>query len=249
MRVKNNTQNSDVWCGQTIAAVAEYDIQPIELFNWQQSDKVIADLSSGSLLIGDGTTYKPQGALAVSFLLGANTDPKDTTGRPIVRTAATKEGWRAEFHSFRITTSGSVVSKKRNGDSTGLCTFKMIDAQGAETQVVAECVESVMTWEPTYDVEIIGATAMQASSPVQDVYLHVTAAPDIPAQYGGSVEFSVGGINLADMGVGGVVDFDGRATKFVPYDATNHSGKWEFRFKHSAGFIHSISIVMELFRL
>lgn len=72
MRVKNNKQTSDVWAGQTIESEAEYDIGANELANWRSSDKVMTDLASGDLLIGDGVTYKAAGASAISYLLGTS---------------------------------------------------------------------------------------------------------------------------------------------------------------------------------
>jgi len=70
MRVKNNKETSDVWAGMTIEPSTTYDLQSNEIYVWQASDKVISDLSSGDLTIGDGVTYQTAGALAVSYLLG-----------------------------------------------------------------------------------------------------------------------------------------------------------------------------------
>lgn len=72
MEVKNDSGSSQVWVGQTIADQATYTIQSSEILNWQNSDKVISDLSSGDLLIGDGTVFKPVGAQAVQYLLNPN---------------------------------------------------------------------------------------------------------------------------------------------------------------------------------
>lgn len=72
MRVKNNSQNTDVWCGQTLTSNQEYDIEPNELFKWRNTDKVILDLSNGNLLIGDGVNYKSIGSSAVNYLLGTS---------------------------------------------------------------------------------------------------------------------------------------------------------------------------------
>lgn len=248
MRVKNNKQTEDSWCGQIIEPQAEYDIQHTELSTWQSTDKVIQDITSLDLLIGDGTTYKQTSAEAVAYLLGAETGPNDPTGRPIVRTAATISGWRAEFHSFRVTTSTGVYSKDRAGNDTGLCTFKMYDAQGQETLTPAEAVRSTVLWEPNYDIEVVGAQAFQAITPTEELYLHVTLAPHIPKNLGGQVEFAIGGICLKDIGSGGVADFDGRASKYLPYDSVNHSSTWEFSITHPAGATHSITCIMEIFR-
>jgi hypothetical protein len=151
---------------------------------------------------------------------------------------------------MRITTAttGGVYSKKRNGDNTGFTTYTMKDVNGDVTVVPAECVETVVTWEPTYDTERVAGQLFQREPPAQDVWLWVVGAPDIPAQYGGSVAFTEGGINLYDVGVGGSADFDGRAAKFIAYDPTYHSGKFEMVAKHAAGFVHSFTILFEMFK-
>jgi hypothetical protein len=111
MRVKNNKQSSDVWSGQTIEAGEAYDIQSNELSVWKSNDKVITDLASGSLLIGDGITYKSAGASAVAYLL-------ETTREVIVNEqpvfAAKKIGTkklytRATGKTFNLTVGENVL--------------------------------------------------------------------------------------------------------------------------------------------
>lgn len=72
MRVKNNKETSDTWCGQLLEAAAEHDIEAIELAAWRSSDKVMSDLASGDLSIGDGLIYKNSGAQAINYLLGTS---------------------------------------------------------------------------------------------------------------------------------------------------------------------------------
>lgn len=82
MRVKNNKETSDVWAGMTIEPSAEYDLQANEIPTWQASDKVISDLSSGELSIGDGVTYKSGASEAVNYLLQAKKDVSVTNSPP-----------------------------------------------------------------------------------------------------------------------------------------------------------------------
>lgn len=70
MRVKNNKETSDTWVGMTIEPSATYDLQASEISKWQSSDKVISDIGSGDLSIGDGVTYKTSPSEAVKFLMG-----------------------------------------------------------------------------------------------------------------------------------------------------------------------------------
>jgi len=82
LRVKNNKESSDVWAGMTIAAGAEYDLQAADLAVWKANDKVIQDLASLELLIGDGTSYKTTGSEAVNYLLGTSVDVKVNEAPP-----------------------------------------------------------------------------------------------------------------------------------------------------------------------
>jgi len=74
MRVKNTKGTDDTWCGQLIEAGAEYDLQSADMIPWRSNDKVMQDLSTLDLLIGDGVSYKTSGASAVSYLLGTSQD-------------------------------------------------------------------------------------------------------------------------------------------------------------------------------
>lgn len=250
MRVRNNKQTSDIWVGQTLSTNQTYDLQPTEIHLWKNNDKVIADLSSGDLSIGDGVTYQSAGANAVNFLLEVDVSPTDADARLMVRPVAAKAGWKAQFHAIRISTSttNGVYNKDKTGADLGFCTYTMKDANGDTTSDTTQCVQTIVTWEPNYDIEIIGGNLFQASPASQNIYLYVTAAAHIPAQYGGSITFSEGGINLADIGSGQTVDFDGRVSKYIAYDATYHSGRFEILLKHPAAFVHNFTLVFHLFR-
>ncbi len=182
---------------------------------------------------------------AVSML-----EPVDAEGASVSRGKAAKAGWKAQFHSIRISTAtvGGVYNKNKSGQDIGFCTYTMYDVNGQVTADVVQCVKTVVTWEPTHNMEIVGGRLLQRSAPTTDVWMYVTAAAHIPAQYGGSVTFTDGGINLYDVGDGGETDFDGRAAKFVAYDPINHSGRFEILLKHDAGVQHSFSLIFELFK-
>lgn len=95
MRVKNNKITSDVWAGMTIEPSAIYDLQTNEIATWQSNDKVISDLSSGDLTIGDGVTYQTAGALAVNYLLGTGTKDVNVQLQPAF--ASKKVGTKSLF--------------------------------------------------------------------------------------------------------------------------------------------------------
>lgn len=249
MRVKNMSGASEVWCGQTIADGATYDLQASEIFKWQSDDDVLADLSSGDLEIGDGTTYKAPGAAAINFLLGTDAEPRDVTGRRIIRPAVTIEGWGAQFHSigFTVGTKDSVYNKDDAGNDLGFCTLKFYDSNGTEqttqSDITANAVKTVLGWKPTHDYEIIGGQLNQASSPSSNIYMWAKGLPGIL-----NVMFAQGGLNLKLCPAGNIVDFDGKASKFLPYNGGAGTNKFDFIFKHDAGVTHELQFLIKIFK-
>ena len=69
MKVKNNTNSSDVWMGMTIVDGSEYVVGQSELSGWRADSKVMADISSLKLLVHDGTSYITDAAKAVAHFL------------------------------------------------------------------------------------------------------------------------------------------------------------------------------------
>jgi hypothetical protein len=210
----------------------------------------IRDIRNCNLIISDGILeYSGKEAEAVINSL-AEAATRDVNGATTQRIKAAISGWKAQFHVIRITTAttNGVVNKNKNGQDLGFCTYTMYNAEDEITDDPTACVKTVVLWEPKHDMEIVGGKLFQKLSPSEDVWLYVTVAAHIPAQYGGSIEFLTGGMNLFDVADGGEVNFDGRASKFITYDAINHSGRFEILVKHPASYQHSFSIVLELFR-
>jgi hypothetical protein len=249
--LKNNTQSEQNWL-RTFAPGEEYTIPTDNSLIQKYSvlEAVLIAVANGDASIGNGTEFFSTVSAQLNWLKGFDSTPRDEDGSTINRVKAAKAGWKAQFHNLRITSSkvAGIFSKKRDGSDVGFCTYTMKDANGATTSTEADCVETIVTWEPNHDMEIVGGQLLQKEPPTSDMFLWITAAAHIPAQYGGSIAFTEGGINLADIGIGGVVDFDGRASKFIAYDATNHSGKFEIALKHTAGVQHSFTITFELFK-
>lgn len=177
-------------------------------------------------------------------------EPVDAEGAVTSRSKAAKAGWKAQFQTVRISTSttNGYYNKNKNGGDLGFCTYTMYDAQNQITTDEASCVKTILTWEPTFNMELVGGRLFQKHSPTSDIWLYVTAAAHIPANYGGSIEFLQGGMNLQDIPESGEVDFDGRVAKYIPYDTVYHSGRFEILLKHDAGVKHSFSLVFELFK-
>jgi hypothetical protein len=248
VQVKNNKQTVDTWCGMEIQPASYYTIQDIELSQWQNNSKVLSDIGAGNLIVNDGSIDITDVATAINKLKG--NQPTDSSGRLLVRQVAAAAGWKAQFNTVRISTSttNGFHNKDKAGNDLGFCTYTMYDASNQVTTNTADCVKTVVTWEPTHDIEVIGGRVFQKSAPTTDMWLYVTVAAHIPANYGGSVVFAEGGVNLSDIGVESQTNFDGRVSKYVAYDSTNHTGRFEILVKHDAGIQHNFNVLFEFFK-
>lgn len=182
---------------------------------------------------------------------------RDTDGAQIVRIKAAKKGW--SFWSVPIeivtsTLSGSLFCQDNGGNALSWISSKIYDADNVEITTAGllnvnlnTCVKTVVDFEPPFNYEIIGGSLRINSNPSQDVRLWVVAAPDIPANLGGSKEFA-SGINIKFLSADNSWDIDGRVTKAVTYDPVYHSGKIRLILKHPLGLQVNLMFVVQLFR-
>lgn len=188
------------------------------------------------------------------------TPPKDSDGSPLSRIKTTATGWHYQLHGFEFETSklNSVYSKKVDGTDYGFSTIKFYKLDGSnEVQITGDdlnqtfldnnCIKTVVDWEPTHDIEIIGGMLKQKSMPISDIRVWVVGVPDVQEAYGGSKPFVVN-VNLSYIGVEEGVKVDGRSAKYLTYDAVNHTSKLRLMFRHSAGFKHPMNMIFELFK-
>jgi hypothetical protein len=249
MRVKNDSGSEQIWCGQTIANGSHYDVSVGELFKWQSDDKVITDVGNLDLLVGDGSSYKDNSSDAINFLLGIDTTPKDLSGRPIQRSAATIDGWHYQINSIEITTADKdgYYHKDENGNDIGFITHKIYDSNDAEITDAANegnAVKTCVWFRPNHSHEIIGAIFSQASAPNSNIRMWVTGLPGIY-----NIKFGNGGINLKHIGVGTFQIANGRASKYLAYNAqVVDANSFKLTLKHDQGAQHTFQIHFELYK-
>ena len=98
--------------------------------------------------------------------------PKDNSGRPINRNAATESGWAyvADFLQFETSQLNSLRHTLVDGTDSTYCSIKFYDASDVEltTQpaIDASCVKTVVDFAPPYDYELIGGSFRQYTSPL-----------------------------------------------------------------------------------
>lgn len=184
----------------------------------------------------------------------ANTSLSDSNGIVLARTKVTESGWHYQAHFLEVTTGllGGIVNEGPDGDDLGLTSIKFYNSSDVEltTQlsITLGCVKTVIDWEPDFDYEIIGGSFYQANVPATDVRMWVIAAPDIAAEYGGSVHFLHGGVNLKMIGSNQSINTDGRTSKKIKYVEGTGSTKLRTIIKHSIGVTAPIHLRLDIFR-
>lgn len=196
------------------------------------------------------TNHKSSGNQAISQL--------DTDGAQIVRIKAAKKGWSFWAIPIEFTSStlgGSVFCQDSNGNNIPGITCKIYDSNnveitsaGALNVNLSTCIKTVVDFEPPFDYEVIGGSLRINSNPALDMRLWIVGAPDIPAIYGGSKEFT-SGINLKFMAPDASFEVDGRVTKFLQYNPATHQSKMRIILKHPAGTQVNMQIVIQIYRL
>jgi len=254
--LKNNTANdvliTDV--GQTLTDSETFVIDPASYMLYANSSDVVTLLSDSTLTYNDGTNDLSLSD-AINHLKGySQALPTDTDGSPIQRIKTTKTGWHYQPQWLEITTakySGGFYNKDYEGNDLGFVTYKIYDNTDTEITSGANegnAVKTIVDWEPTHDYEIIATKLFQNSIPTTDVRLWAIGLPDVPYAYGGSRIFAEGGINLKHLSTGNAADTDGRSSKMLSYDATNHTNKFRLVIKHDAGVQHTMAMLWEIYK-
>jgi hypothetical protein len=172
---------------------------------------------------------------------------RDSDGAVLSRIKMSRPKREFQIFCFELKTASlEPFCKKNDGSDIPFVSVKLLDASGEETLDPLDAVSTVVSWQTDYSFEIIGAKLFQAENPSQDVRLWVIAAPDIPHEFGGSVDHVQGGMNLRMIGKS--YELDGRTTRAVDIIEGIPTNKFNFQFSHPAGFEHSCMITMEIFK-
>jgi hypothetical protein len=258
MRVKNIDTVTNIYQGQTLTASQEYTLQSNEVGKWSTDDSVLDDISNGKLQVGNDSEWLTGTSNQISELTGSQ--PKDSNGRNITRTAAAETGSTYLAHPIEIETSklNGCFSSDHTGTPRTDFTMRFYNSSdvelvlGTQAELDSNCVKTVVTFKPQYDYEIMGGNIHQNSTPTTDVRIWVTGgmvdASDLPV----SVKEFVTGLNLYYMGNNEQIETDGRASKFMkqvttgaPYDTNT----LQFIIRHNLGVNHKIMFVTEYFRV
>lgn len=180
--------------------------------------------------------------------------PKDADNAVIVRPKAAKAGWAYQLNAINFVTS-TLDGYHNNGinPATRLVTplnnviLRSYDVNNTlltEPPQMSGCVWTTVDWCPNFEMEIIGGTFYQNTSPGSDVFMWIHLAPGIV-----NFPFVTGGINLKMLGPGGQVQADGRVSKYMhptlPMPGLN---RFRITLKHAPGLVHEAQFMFEYFK-
>lgn len=248
--IHNKSQSTKTYAGQTVTASSFYQIPDNLIFDFSTDNNLLSDIANDVVAMSeDGNTDITGISQQIDFLKNGFVEKRDVSGRVIQRFAATIEGWHYQLLSVEIKTAklAGFYNKDKSEVDLGFVTYKLYDANGDEivdAQNEASAVKTVVTLRPTYSFEIVGAILGQAALPTNNLYLWVTGLPGIA-----NIKFSNGGINLRYAGIGAYQLADGRAPKYLAYNAqVPDANSFEITAKHTAGEQHSFQLSFEVYK-
>lgn len=252
LTIKNISGSIQTWAGKEFAIDELYNVPAdANRIKWQTSSALLTAIGAGDAEIGNGDVAFSDINAAISYLKGLDTRPVDSDGAPITKQKIVPEGWAYQLRGFDIELgqlTGLLSVDAYNATETDV-TIAHYDAQGTlitTQQDMANAVKSIVAFEPVHDYAIVGGIVYQTTTPASNVRLGVIAAPYVPKNMGGNVEFGAG-INLKYIDKTGAVNMDGRNPKILTYDATYHTSMLHICLYYPAGITHSFHLLFEVF--
>jgi hypothetical protein len=261
--LKNNSSDDFIYANGTVVVSSESELEVNNRywFSLYNDINLIKDIRLRNVVVNDGLKdYDIIEAELYIKNLAINESNKDSDGSSLSRVKVTTSGWHYQLHGVEFETAklNSIYSKKADGTDYNFTTMKFFELiDGVETIITdenltqeyidAHCIRTDLDWEPTHDLEIIGGMLNMQSVPSADLRMWTIGVPDIPAPYGGSKPFAAN-VNLKFVGIEEGIKVDGRAPKYLSYNAIYHTTKLRMVFRHEAGFKHKLQMIFELFK-
>ena len=254
----NSSSDAKTYVSSTVVAAASTstDVASKYWYGLLNDLEFCKDLKLNNILINNGIedlSYpKSQEYLEQVNVLGiAN---RDSDGSQLSRSKVTTSGWHFQISPIEVKTCTwqGFHHKVMNPvtlveTESGFVTHKLYDANRVEITDPEQALTAkytVIDWCTNHELEIVGAILTQASPPETDIYMYTSGAPGIL-----NVPFGTGGINLKCLGIGGVIDADGKAAKYlhpsVPIPGLN---KFRTVIVHDVGVVHQFQIIYKLFK-
>ena len=213
-------------------------------------------ISAGDIVILDG--------LVTDHVIDTSQvdDQVDDDGATVIRLKAAKKGATYHLHYLCFETSGQNSLKETDytGASLNFSTISFfkytLDMDGNPTNTLESCMEDMaevtqVDFVPTHDYEIIGGEVRVYEKPIQDTFLYVIGAPDLPVPFGSKI--MVQNCNLKFYGKGEPVKADGKVSKGMRYTnegiPDGYGNKLRFYVRHHRGTNLELQARIEMFKL
>jgi hypothetical protein len=197
------------------------------------------DLKLKNIMILDDSEEMSESEVQ-EILLAISSEPKDSSGRKIVRQAITEPGNHFELVSIEVRTSNSATCMKDDGTDLGITSLVRRDVNGAVTTDPAATVITDVHLTFPIQIQAIGAILTQKEPATSDARFFMTAYPGVL-----NIPFGKGGVNLALIGIGGMIDADSKAPKDLP--AIPGVPHFRIRTRHEAGLDHKFQLHMKIY--
>lgn len=251
--IKNVDIVDHTYSGQLILAGNSYTVQQGEESSFINNDELLADISSGKIIINDGQN-DISGIVNQIKYLSDHFYELDEQGRQIVRTAAGRAGWTYLARSIELETSkiGSLFSQDYTGNNLTDVSLKFYNSNNQEVTTPNDemsIVKTVLTVKPNYDYELISGNLRQQTSPNSDVRIWTIGG--ILELGGPYVKEFTQCINMKFIGADEQVTTDGRASKYMKKDIVGvpyQGNQLQVIIRHTAGVYHKIMLILEYFR-
>ena len=170
----------------------------------------------------------------------------------LVRPQASPVGWSFQLHGLLYTTAkeGSARQALDNSADPHYLTEKFYDESGTQVSgldVATKACQTVIEWEPPWDYQLLGGMFHQKVSPSGEIILNVTAVPDIPKQFGGSIPFVVS-TDLNFIGPDAGLELDAQSVQKLTYTPGYGTNKLRFSLHHASGLQHDMYIGLKIFK-
>jgi len=190
-------------------------------------------------------------------------EPSDSDGSRIYRPKVTKTGWHYEprFISYQVGVYGSLNNKLPGNQDIGDAVLKFYNQAGVElvkggeesdvafqARLDTDCVKTFMDWWPQYSWDAIGCIFKIMSVPTASDLLWVVAAPDFPANLGGSVYLCNGGVPLNFFSEKETIYLNGRGSKIMEFVPGVPTTKLRAIVEHAVGSRPKLLFAYEHYR-
>jgi hypothetical protein len=209
-------------------------------------------------ILSTDVTQPDTADFVTNYLPSANKviEQQDSDGAVFMRLKQAPTGWTFCLKAFEVTTSklNSVHNCDAFGTPLTSVTVKYYDSLGADISSQSQlyldlnCTKTVMDFEPTFDYYLIGGTMKAASVITSDTRVSVVAVPDVPFVAGGT-RTMIENVNLRYLSTTDKIEADGRASKFLSYNAVYHTNKLRFIYHHEVGYQASCQVLMQFYRV